>query len=244
MKKSIGLGMAVIALVTLLPLIALARMYRVIPPEELMANSTLVFIGKVQNVETSSIATSLSYPAWEGVSFPWLKVDVEVSAPVKGVKPGEIVHVMMLSIQKGEDHPGMVNAPEVLYPEKDDIFLFCLSPTSITNSFAVLTAPYNEFLSVFPLHRAQPANEYNNLRDSGARFLLKEERFAPIRNLLNDHGHINPDVLAKLKETYKTEIETTPTNRIVYLEWRAKTNAAGWVNDVPKSSAETNSAQK
>ena len=230
-------------LAILLPLMAMARMFRIVAPEELMANSTLVFVGKVQSVETSSIATSLSYPTWEGVSFPWLKVDVEVSAPVKGVKQGEIVHVMMLSISNSEHHV-MINAPDVLEPDKGDIFLFCLSPTSKTNSFAALTAPYNEFLSIFPLRRAHEAESGHKHRDSDAQYLFKDQRFALIRNVVNASGEIAPEGVAKLKETYAAQIANMPTNQIVNLEWQSQTNGAGWVTDVPKDSPHTNSIPK
>jgi hypothetical protein len=243
MKKSAGLGIALLVFTALHPLTTAARLFRIIPPAELMANSTLVFVGKVKNVETSGIATSLSYPTWEGVSFPWLKVDVEVSAPVKGVKQGEIVHVMMLSISNSEDHV-MINAPDVLEPEQGDVFLFCLSPTSKTNSFAALTAPYNEFLSIFPVHRAHEPESGHKHRDSDAQYLFKDERFALIRNIANESGEIAPEAVAKLKETYAAEIANAPTDRIVYLEWQSQTNGAGWINNVPKGSFPTDSISK
>jgi hypothetical protein len=235
---------AILTLVTSLPLVAVARMFQIVPPEELMANSTLVFVGKVQGVETSKIATSLSYPTWEGVSFPWLKVEAEVTAPVKGVKRSEIVHVMMLSISNSDNH-AMFNGPEVLEPEQGDIFFFCLSPTTATNSFAAMTAPYNEFLSIIPLHRAHEAEPGHKSRDSGARLLFfNDQRFTLIRNIANESGEIVPQAVTKLKETYATEIANMPTNQIVYLEWRARTNAAGWIGDVPKDSSPTNSIPK
>ena len=242
MKKSVIMGNAMIALMTLFSLPAFARLVRIIPPDELMANSKLVFVGKVQSVETSSVATSLSYPTWEGVSFPWLKVEVEVSAPVKGVKPGEIVHVMMLSIDNRNQKP-MLSAPEVLEPDKGDIFLFCLGPTSITNSFAALTAPYDEFLSVIPLHRNREIGMHT-VRGVEDRFLLNDQRFALIRKLVNESGETVPDAMAKLRETYAGEIIHTPTNQMICLEWQARTNTAGWVSDAPKNLSPTNSVQK
>jgi len=236
-------GIAIFTLAILLPVVAMARMFQIIPPDELIANSTLVFVGKVQSVKTSSIVTSLSYPTWEGVSFPWLNVDVEVTGSIKGVKKDEVVHVMMLSISNPENH-SMINSPEVLEPEKGDVFLFCLNRTSITNSFAALTAPSNEFLSIIPLHRAHQTAPGHRSRDSGAQLLLNKESFKWFRNLTNDVGEIVPDAVEKLKETYKTEIEKTPINQIVYLKWQSQTNASGWVRDIPKASSETNSVPK
>jgi hypothetical protein len=222
---------------------AFARMFQIVPPEQLMANSTLVFVGKVQSVETSSIATSLSYPTWEGISFPWLQVNAEVTEPLKGIKKGEIVHVMMLSISNSESH-GMINAPDALEPDRGDIFLFCLSPTSVTNSFAALTAPINEFLSIFPLHRAHEAVPGHRSRDWGAKFVLGQESFAPFRNLVNESGETVPNAIAKLRETYARQIRQTPTNNRVLLEWQSHTNTAGWVMDVPKTSKTTNAVPK
>src|SRR5262249_50104344 len=133
-----------ITFAALIPLTTFGRPLQIIPPNELIADSTLVFVGKVQGVETSGIVTSLSYPTLEGVSFPWLKVDVKVSAPIKGIKQGETVHVMMLSIDNPNQKP-MYCPPQVLEPDKGDTFFFSLNPTPITNSFAALTGPYDEF---------------------------------------------------------------------------------------------------
>jgi hypothetical protein len=243
-----------LALAILIPLAATARIFQIVPPEELIANSTLVFVGKVRNMETSSIATSLSHPTWEGVLFPWLRVDVEVLAPVKSTRKGDLVHVMMLSVGN-TDGKFMYSPPQVLEPDKGDVFFFCLSPTPITNSFAALTAPYDEFLSVFPLHRTRNAVtnkitledskelDYFTLRDWSTKYLFDDSRFTLIRNLANESGSVIPEALAKLKETYKVSIEKIPTNQMVYLKWQAQTNAAGWVRDIAQD-FHTNSDQK
>jgi len=60
----------------LITLMAYGRPFRIRDPRELIADSELVFVGKVQSVRASDIATPLSYPTWEGVSFPWLRLDV------------------------------------------------------------------------------------------------------------------------------------------------------------------------
>src|SRR5690242_11703484 len=92
----------IITLMALIPLMAVGRPISITEPETLIADSKLVFVGKVQSVKAAGIATSLSYPTWEGVSFPWLAVDMEVVAPFKGVRKGDVVRVMMLSIARSE----------------------------------------------------------------------------------------------------------------------------------------------
>ena len=230
----------IIALMALIPLMAIGRMFQIIDPKTLITDSRLVFVGKVQSVKASGIVTRLSYPTWEGVLFPWLTVEMEVVAPFKGVRKGDVVRVMMLSIAKNEKAQFMYSPPEVLEPDKGDIFFLCLGPTPITNTFAALTGPYDENLSVFTLYRSQQTSR-DSMRDVGKQLLLDDKRFAPIWNLVNKAGEILPDGVAKLRDTYAAEIGKASTNDMVYLEWQAYTNAHGWHSDVPKGFAPTNS---
>jgi hypothetical protein len=225
---------------TLITVTVFGRPVEIIDPKILIADSQLVFVGKVQSVKASGIATRLSYPTWEGVSFPWLTVKMEVVAPFKGVRKGDVVRVMMLSIAKSEKAQFMYSPPNVLEPEKGDIFFLCLGPTPVTNTFAALTGPYDEDLSVFTLYRSQKTSR-DSMRDVRKQLLLDDKRFAPIWNLVNQSGEILPDGVAKLRDTYAAEIGKTPTNDTVYLEWQAYTNALGWHSDVPKDIAPTNS---
>jgi hypothetical protein len=232
-----------VTLLTLISLMAFGRLFQIIAPKKLIADSRLVFVGKVESVKASDIATPLSYPTWEGVSFPWLRVKMQVLVPFKGVQKGDIVPVMMLSMKKSEEHSFMYSPPEVLEPDKGDIFFLCLGPTPITNSFAAITAPYDENLSVFPLHRSHETSG-DSMRDDGKRLLLDDKRFAPIWQLVNQAGEIMPGGVAKLRATYAAEIRIAPTNDTVYLEWQAYTNAHGWFSDVPKGFSPTNSDVK
>jgi hypothetical protein len=168
---------------------------------------------------------------------------MEVVAQFKGVRKGEVVRVMMLSIAKSEKAQFMYSPPEVLEPDKGDIFFLCLGPTPTTNTFAALTAPYNENLSVLPLYRSHEASG-DSMRDDGKRLLLDDKRFAPIWQLVNRAGEILPDSVAKLRDIYAAEIGKAPTNDMVYLEWQAYTNAHSWVSDVPKGFSPTNSDVK
>jgi hypothetical protein len=104
----------------------------------------------------------------------------------------------------------------------------------MSKAFAALTGPYNEFLSVIPLHRS------HEVRDRSKRLLLRDERFAPIWQLVNQAGDVVPDGVAKLRDTYAAELAKAPTNSTVYLEWQAYTNAHGWYSDVPKGFSPTN----
>src|SRR5580698_1956693 len=87
-KKNMKVRIVYVVLITMVPLMAFGRLIQIISPKELIANSKLVFVGKVRSVEASGIATPLSYPTLEGVLFPWLKVKMEVLAPLKGVHKG------------------------------------------------------------------------------------------------------------------------------------------------------------
>jgi len=127
---------------------AQGRPFQVIPPKELIAKSKRVFVGRVSSVRPSGIGTSLSYVPWKGAKFEWKIAEVKVLQPLKGTRKLEVVRVAMLSTESD-----LFNAPFMLFPEEGDILLFCVLPTPVTNLFAALTAPYNESLSIIPLHR-------------------------------------------------------------------------------------------
>jgi len=228
------------ALVVLVPLVAFGRFIQIIEPTKLIAEAKLVFVGQVQSVKPSGIATHLSYPTWDGVSFPWLSVRMKVLAPVKGVRKGDVVQVMMLSIADNGKQPWYC-PPEVLEPDQGDIFFACLGPTPITNAFAALTGPYDENLSVLPLHRSHETNTDSTEADY---LLSNDKRFALIGSLVTPAGELLPDRVAKLRRRYVREISITPTNDLVYLEWEAYTNEHGWSTDVPKGFSPTNSGAK
>jgi hypothetical protein len=228
-----------ILLITIIPLMALGRLLQIVPPEDLIAKSKLVFVGKVLSVKVSELSTPLSYPTWEGALFPWLTVKIEVSAPLKGVKKGEVVQVMILSMDKKAE-PQMINPPEVLEPDKNDVFFLCLGPTPMTNVFAAITAPYDENLSVLPLHRSNRTITLST-RDDGKELLSTDKRFALVWTLVNPSGEVVPENAIKLRNIYNAEIKTKPANDMVYLEWQSCTNADGWVTDVPKGLSRTNS---
>lgn len=223
--------MLLITLVTFVSLATFGRILQITPPKKLIADSKLVLVGKVQSIKRSGITTTLSYPTWEGVSFQWLKVEIEVLEPFKGVRKGDIVHTLMLSVDKGEEVNRMYSPPGMVKPDQGDVFFLCLAPTPLTNTFVALTAPCDENLSIISLHRS---HQKSNGRDFHTRILSENEQFTLIFDLVNEAGKILPDGAARLRNVFASEIGTVPTNNVVYLEWQTYTNASGWRSDVPK----------
>jgi hypothetical protein len=199
----------------LVPFMAFGRTFQIIDPGALIEESKLVFVGKVKSVNPSGIAAPLHYPTWEQLSFPWLSVQMEVLAPFKGVKQGDIVRVMMLSIDRRAASGMIISPPAVLEPNLGDLFFLCLGRTCITNTFAALSGPYDEFLSVLPLHRPNGTRSFS---DRSARQILNHDRFQPIWRLVDDKGVLIPDSVTKLRNAYAAEIQTTSSNDMIYLE--------------------------
>src|SRR5579859_4328361 len=154
------------------------RLFQIVPLEDLVANSKLVFLGRVNSVRPSGITTRLSYVPWHGAKFHWMVADVQVIEGFKGTQKGQTVQVATLSID--ED---LINPPFMLRAEKDDVFFFCVLPTPATNLFAALTAPNNESLSVIALHRAKHSAEdvqswAEATRDFNDKLLRDDKRFS------------------------------------------------------------------
>jgi hypothetical protein len=149
--------MLAVALMALIPIIAFGRFVQYYDNKTLIEKSKLVFVGKVKSTKRSGITTHLSYPTWEGVVFEWLIADVRVLESVKGVQKGDIVQTAFLSVDESKGPRPMINAPGMLEPKVGDAFLFCLAPSSMTNVFAAVTAPFDDNLSIFHLDR----NDWN-----------------------------------------------------------------------------------
>jgi hypothetical protein len=237
--------MVLLALIAFVPLMAIGRFIQVNDLDKLITDSKLVFVGRVKSVKPSDIKTSLSYPTYDGVTFRWLMTEVEVVEPVKGVKKGDVVHAVMLSIDKRSHSQPMYCPPGMLEPEKGDIFFLCLVATPQTNVFAALSAPYDENLSVFALHRSRSMQ--NDDRDFTKQWLSKDKQkhFAQVYSLVDEAGEIVPANADKLRKTYAAEIGTLPTTNVIYLQWETYTNPSGWMSDVPKGFiARTNANHK
>lgn len=226
--------------------VAFGRFLDVKNMKTLVAESKLVFVGKVKSVQPSGITTPLSYPTWEGVVFEWLRVDVEVLEPIKATKKNDVVQVAMLSVNtnKSKGHRPQVNAPGMLEPKKGDQLLFFLAPTTRTNLFAALTAPYDDNQSIFPFDRGLP--EYRWYQD---RKVERDdpfyERYQIIWSLVDDSGKVISGGAESMRKTYAKEIGVVSSNTVIYLEWEKYTNPSGWSSDVPKGAGnETNNSHK
>jgi hypothetical protein len=222
-----------LAAIVLVPLLALGRIIQIIDPKKLIADSKLVFVGRVKSVKPSDIRTGLSYPTWDRVAFRWLIADVEVLEPVKAVRKGDIVHTAMLSIDEHSPSQSMVNPPGMLGPDIGDVFFLCLAPTPQTNLYAALSGPWDENLSVIALHRDRSTqDDYRDFTDKTV--FSRDDRYAPIRSLVNTNGEILSTNVDKLRKIYAKEIRTSPSKALSYLEWVSYTNKSGWWSDVPK----------
>jgi hypothetical protein len=226
-----------VALMALIPIIALGRIVQYYDNKTLIEKSKFVFIGKIKSIKRSGITTHLSYPTWDGVVFEWLIADVEVLEPVKRVQKGDIVQTALLSVDESKGPRPMINAPGMLEPKKGNIFLFCLVPTSMTNILAAVTAPFDDDLSIFHLDRSK----WNPKTYSEG---IKNERVALIWSLVDNAGEIIPLGVQQMRGTYAKEIQTVPTNAIVYLQWETRTNASGWIANFPKGDRSTNAGPK
>lgn len=240
-----------VTLMALIPLMALSRIFQIIDPKKLVADAKLVFVGRVESITPSVITTALSYVPYDGVTFQWQLAQVEVVEPFKGVRKGDITKVAMLSIDRhSKSQPGY-SPPGMLEPHKNDIFLFCLGATSETNVFAALSAPYDENLSIFPFYRSETNSDWF-IDDRMMKQLLcgenetniplefremeksRDQEFTLIFSLANASGEIQPANIKKFRETFDSEIKTTPSSNPVYLEWETVTNSHGWQSDIPK----------
>ena len=227
-----------IALVALIPIIAFGRFVQYYDNKTLIEKSKLVFVGKIKSVKHSGVTTHLSYPTWDGVVFEWLITDVEVLEPIKGVQKGDIVQTALLSVDESKGPSPEINAPGMVDPKKRGEFLFCLNPTTKTNVFAAVTAPFDDDLAIFHLDR----NDWNPNNYSIG---MKDERVALIWSLVDNAGKIIPLGVQRVRKTYAKEIQMNPTNSMVYLQWEAQTNASGWTANFPKDyDTKTNAATK
>jgi hypothetical protein len=223
-----------LVVMALVPLMTFARMVKYIDPGTLIRDAKLVFVGRVKSVKPSDIRTSLSYVPYEGVTFRWLMVQVEVLEPFKGVRKSALVRTAMLSVDEASQYQTCYSPPGMLEPEKGDVFFFCLAPTQLTNVYASVTAPYDENQSVFPLYRSRPTKAEG--RDTAKQILTGREweQITNFGNLVNNAGRIIPASADKLREAYTVEIGNVPSNKLVYLQWETATNSDGWRTDVPK----------
>jgi hypothetical protein len=138
----------------------------------------------------------------------------------------------------------MANAPGMIGPKEGEAFLFFLAPTTRTNLFAGLTAPYDDDQSIFRLDRT--FRQYGLYREGKEKpDLPLYERHKVIWSLVDERGQIIPAGAELMRKTYAKQISTPPSNTVVYLQWQKYTNPSGWFHDIPKEGTyETNAIRK
>jgi hypothetical protein len=242
MEESMKLRIISIVVLCLVAFAAFGRFIRPQSLKDLTKDATLVFVGRVKSVKPSGITTHLSYPTWENVTFAWLSVDVEVLEPFKGVRRGDVVQAMMLSLAKESDEVGIINAPGIVSVQKGDLLLLFLGPTPVTNAFAGLSAPYDDYLSIFLLDRGERQNSYYQ-KASGREGdpVGSDEKHNLIWSLVDDEKQLIPSGAEDFRKRYSAEISAPPSTNIIYLEWQKYTNPRGWFSDIPKGFVITNS---
>jgi hypothetical protein len=211
----------------------------------LIAKSELVFVGRVRSVQPSGVTTSLSYATWGGAVFSWLAVDIDVLEPIKGVHRGDVVRTFMMSA----DRPIIMNAPGTVELKTGEAFLLYLAPTTLTNVFASVTAPFDDKESIFRLDRSD--SEYHSYRKGFFRRHRDgdiigsdlKERYAWIWRLVNDEGTILPAGAERMCKAYAKQIRMPPPATVIYLQWETRTNADGWHWSEPKSTGTTRNLQ-
>jgi len=105
----------------------------------------------------------------------------------------------------------------------------------LTNVFAALSAPWDENLSVFALHRNTPSQE--RFTDSRQRMLSRDERFTLLLSVADNTGELIPAAVERVRQTYADELRNVSAGRVTYLEWETYTNQSGWMSDDPKGYA-------
>jgi hypothetical protein len=212
---------------------AFARAVSAPPLNVLIEKSAVVFVGEVQTVKPSGITTDLTYPMWKDAVFEWLDLQVQVKEPVKGTTKDTVVSVLALSTQASID-----NRPGFIFPKKGARYLFCLLPTPITNKFAAVTAPFDEDRSIFTEDRTYwlyPTSTDNSRDDRDA--------YASVAKFIDRNGGFTAKTIARLRKTYKKEIEMAPRPAaIIHLKWKKQTSESGWQWNAPDESAESKRA--
>jgi len=231
-RKMMKTLMLILVLAAISPMLALGRAVSVLDMEDLIGGAKIVLVGKALSVEPSGITTTMGYPSWRGATFEWLKVEVEVLEPVKGVEKGDHVRTLMLS---NSGQGPMFNPPGMVEPEKGRAYLLCLLPTTISNVYASLTAPWDDDQAIFLLDRKPWSRLTYHKEGKKVAFHEQSERNAVLWNLVDNDGRIQPGTVAEMQRTYLEEIRMIPdTNAVIHLQWETWKSASGWEWDVPK----------
>lgn len=192
--------------------------------KQLMKESALVFVGRIQSVAPSGHIVNLTYPTWKGVIFEWSNVEVEVVEPIKGTSKGRIVRTLMLSTRG----PGPIaNPPGMVRPGIGQHHLLCLLPTRLGGVYASLTAPFDDRQAVILLDRKDWAGTYYKDGKKVA-FQDQDEKNRALWKLVDGKGRILPDGVATIRKQYKEELAIRPpADRIIPIKWKRVTGEGG-----------------
>ncbi|MCW1916574.1 hypothetical protein OJ996_23505 [Luteolibacter sp. GHJ8] len=206
-----------------------ARAVRSMGMKELVAQSALVFVGQVTSIRPSGITTTLTYPTWGNTVFEWLEVEVKVIEEVKGVKKGQVVRTLMLSI-RGESFI-VINPPGMVKPGLGQHHLLCLLPTTQPGFHASITAPFDDREGIFLLDRKEWTEGATYFDDKGRKVAFKDqnEKNAMLWNLVDGRGRIMPGGAAAMRKNYQAEIaRRPPAESVVHLKWKKVEGKGGW----------------
>jgi hypothetical protein len=133
------------------------------------------------------------------------------------------------------NRPVIINPPGTVEPKIGETFLLCLAPTTRTNVFAAVTAPFDDKESIFRLDRSDP--RYSSYHKGAIRRRLdgailgepSKEQYSWVWRLVNDDGVIVPRGAERMRKTFATQIQMHPEPTVIYLQWETRTNSAGWL---------------
>lgn len=206
-----------------------ARAVRRMDMKELVEQSALVFVGQVTSIRPSGITTTLTYPTWGNTVFEWLEVELKVIEEVKGVKKGQAIRTLILSI-RGESLI-VINPPGMVEPKLGQRHLLCLLPTTQPGFHASITAPFDDQEGIFLLDRKEWTEGATYFDDKGREVEFKDqnEKNATLWNLVDGRGRIIPGGAAAMRKKYRAEIaKRPPAESVVHLKWKKVEGKGGW----------------
>lgn len=205
------------------------------PVAQLFEMSPLAVTGEVTSITPLGIETSLSYPTVRGLTFHWLRVTCKVDAVIKGEFSRDFIDVAMLAVKSGNLS---FNPPLLLSPAIGQKYVMFLAPSSKTNVYASILAPYDEENAVFILDRK--AEKYDSSKIVMSQDYRKQwiEKKEFVWSLVGEDGQFSKTGPKDTANRYKSEIEKRSRDFTIALEWEVRTNAAGWSSDVPRNTSE------
>ena len=121
----------------------------------------------------------------------------------------------------------------MLSPVKGQKYVMFLAPSSKTNVYVSILAPYDEKNAIFILDRK--AREYDFPGMVNHEYMkLSLEKKALVWALVDNDGQLSRTGPETIASRYKSQIQHKNPDFTIPLEWKVRTNALGWMNDVPR----------